>query len=108
MNIFQRIAILHYINNNKDKVEYGFKYNLHYSTGIHRLKIANNGSVLIEMHRDYCGNTNFGITYNINGGGEHSLPPCQLSFFDKSFVSRMYSKMMGYYVAKNGMPNNSR
>ncbi|MBR3510460.1 MAG: hypothetical protein IKN73_00140 [Alphaproteobacteria bacterium] len=107
MNIFQKIAILHYIKNNKDKVEYGYHSDIGTYTGIHRVKIKNKGSVSIEMHRNHWGDTNFGITYNLKGGEVYSLPPCQLSFFDKSFVARMYSKMFGYYVAKNGMPVNN-
>ena len=106
MNIFQKIAILHHINKNKDKVEYGYHYDIDNSTGIHGVKIKNNGCISIEMHRDYWGNTNFGITYNLKGNDVYSLPPCQLSFLDKSFVARMYSKMFNNYIAKNGMPNN--
>ncbi len=107
MNIFQKIAISHYINKNKDKVEYAYRYDIGNSTGMHSVKIKNKGSVSIEMHRDYWGNTYFGITYNLKGSDEYSLPPCQLSFFDRPFVSRMYQKMFDSFVAKNGMPNNN-
>ena len=107
MNIFQKIAILHHINKNKNNVEYGFRYDIGSSTGIHSVKIKHDGSVSIEMHRDYWGNTYFGITYNLKGSDEYSLPPCQLSLCDKLFVSRMYQKMFDSFVAKNGMPNNN-
>ena len=108
MNIFQRIAILHHINKNKDNVEYTYRYDICNSTGMHNVKIKNNDYVSIEMHRGYWGDTNFGITYNLKGGEVYSLPPCQLSFFDRRFVERMYSKMFDYYVAKKGMPVNNK
>ncbi len=106
MNIFQKIAILHHINKNKDNIEYTYRYDIGNSTGMHNVKIKNNGYISIDMHRNYLGDTNFGITYNVKGDEVYSLPPCQLSFFDKYFVARMYSKMLNNYIAKNGMPHN--
>lgn len=108
MNIFQKIAILHHINKNKDNVEYTYRYDIGNSMGMHNVKIKNNGYVSIEMHRNYWGDTNFGITYNLKGGEVYSLPPCKLSFLDKSFVARMYSKMLNNYIAKNGTPVNNK
>ena len=108
MNIFHKIAILHHINKNKDNVTYGYRYDIGNSSGMHEVEIRNHGKVAIQMNRDYWGNTSFCLEYNLKGDEVYSLPPCQLSFFDKSFVARMYSKMFGDYVAKNGMPNNSR
>lgn len=101
MNIFQKIAILHHINKNKSNVEYGYRYDIGSSTGIHNVEIKNNGSISIEMHRNYYGDTNFGITYNLKGADVYSLPPCQLSFFDRRFVARMYSKMLKCYQEKH-------
>ena len=108
MNIFHKIAILNYINKNKDNVKYAYHYDIGNSTGMHSVEIKNKGSVSIEMHRNYYGDTNFGITYNLKGADVYSLPPCQLSFFDRRFVARMYSKMFDYYVAKKGMPVNNK
>lgn len=108
MNIFHKIAILNYINKNKDNVKYAYHYDIGNSVGMHSVEIKNNGSVSIEMHRNYYGGSNFGITYNLKGADVYSLPPCQLSFFDRQFVARMYSKMLNNYIAKNGMPSNTK
>lgn len=109
MNLLQKIAILNYINKNKDKVEYNFSYNTDNSTGIHNVEINNKGLVAVSMHRNNEGDT-FCMEYNFRENNKSSykiVKPCQQSLFDTFFISRMYSKMFSNYVKLHGMPNNS-
>lgn len=111
MNLFHKIAILHQINKNKNKVDYRFykktDWKGNYST--HTVTINQDGSfVSIQMHRDYYLNTFFDVRYYFPNQPEYSILPCQQSSLDKMFISKMYSKMLNNYIAKNGMPNNTK
>ena len=105
VNIFHKIAILFYVNKNKDNVEYLKNQNGAYS--VHTVTISQpNFFVSIEMQRDYYLNTFFSFRYHFPDQPEQSVAPCRQSSFDKMFISKMYSKMLNSYIAKNGMPVN--
>ena len=109
MNILHKIAILHNINKNKDNVEYSFFKNKEGESSpvVHRVTINQDDSFIsIQMHRDYYLNTFFNLRYYFPGQPERSILSYKQSFFDKLFISKMYSKMLNNYIAKNSMPNN--
>ena len=116
INPFKKIAIIKYINANKDKVEYKFNKEYRFTfdiaepIGIHDVEINNNGLVAISMHRNN-NDTSFWLEYNFRENNQSSykiVPPCQQTWLDTFFISKIKQKMLNNYIAKNGMPNNAK
>jgi len=98
---FNRLKVKQAINNSKDSIEYSF---IPFS-GLHELRTPEiDGEIFaVQMHRDSILKTHFAFKHTINGKS-YVLPPCQLTYFETKFIERMYSKMLLFYVEKNGMP----
>lgn len=103
-NIIDKIAVYNIIKRNKN--------NTKYYSGTSCEEVHNDKDVTITKKQDYDFSASFTIDYTLHdrSGNKHvfTVTPDQQSLFDKLFIKKMYSKMFGYYVAKNGMPNNSR
>ena len=107
-NLFEKTVLLYHINKSKDSVGYHFYKDIADGSSLHRVTIDEDAFVSVEMHRDSNLNTHFGLRYYFPDGKEYNIRPCQQSRFDKFVISKMYSKMLNNYIAKNGMPDNSR
>ena len=108
INIFDKMAILYYINKTKNYVSYDYYKDIADNSSLHRVRIDDNAFISIEMHIDDKLGTNFTLRYYFPDKPEHSIVPHKQTFFDKLFISRMYSKMLKNYTTKNGMSNNIR
>ena len=108
INIFDKIAILYHINKTKDNVSYDYYKDIADNSSLHRVRIHDIAFISIEMHNNDNLSTHFTLRYYFPDKKEQSIIPSKQTFFDKLFISRMYSKMLKNYTTKNGMSNNIR
>ena len=84
MNIFHKIAVLHYINTHPHDVRYNHKTKT--------FEIIKKGFVRVQKMQDFQ-DVNFCMEYNLFNNETYVVGPCDQTCFDKSFIQRMYKKM---------------
>lgn len=109
INIFDKLGISYHINKTKNNVSYDCYKDIADNSSLHRVRINDVAFISIEKHNDdNLGTTHFSLRYYFPDKPEHNIRPDQQSYFDKLFISRMYSKMLNNYIVKNRMSNNIR
>ena len=101
INIFDKLAILYYIN----KAETDVYYDCYKNSSLRRIRINNDAFISIDSYKDYDFNPRYVLRYHLPNKPEYNIKPNQQSYWDKLFIQKMYSKMFNNYLAKHNLTN---